>query len=345
VPARSSNSTTFRHGVLAFVAVAAALGLAACGGNAPPASVSATKPLNIAYLSFAVENSYDAPMLAAAQAVAVDNHASVKVFDAKNSPQTQYSQLLQAIKSGQFNGIILQPIVGTGLTRLVREAIAKGIKVVNLDQILGPDLSTDEPQVKGLSANVTFVPSRIGTQLGKLVVQACRSEDLNPCNVGYLYDVKAAALDIAISGAFNKAIAADPAVTVVAQGQSFFTPAAGLTAVQAMLANQPTLNVIVGSDQGIEGAARALAAAQLTSKVLLVGYGASAAALQGIATGAWFADVAQAPAREGNLAMQALIAALNAGKVSGAIDPVAGLPDQGVVTRANVSQFSAEWTG
>jgi ribose transport system substrate-binding protein len=345
VPARSSNGTTFRRGAITLVAVAAALGLAACGSNSPPSSVSAAKPLSIAYLSFAVENSYDAPMLAAAQAVADDNHASVKVFDAKNSPQTQYSQLRHAITSGQFNGIILQPIVGSELTSLVSEAIARGIKVVNLDQTLGRNLSTDEPQVNGLSANVTFVPSRIGTQLGKLVVQACQSAGLNPCNVGYLYDIKASALDAAISGAFDRAIAADAAVTVVAQGQSFFTPAAGLTAVLAMLQNQPTLNLIVGSDQGIEGAAQALAVAKLPTKVLLVGYGASAAALHGVATGAWFADVAQAPAREGSLAMQALIAALTTGKVSGGIDPVAGLPDEGVVTRTNVSQFSAEWTG
>lgn len=342
---RSSNGAAFRHSAAALVAVAAALGLAACGSNSPSASLSASKPLNIAYLSFAVENSYDAPMLAAAQAVANDNHANVRVFDAKNSQQTQYSQLQDAIKSGHFNGIILQPIVGTGLLSLVQEAIARGIKVVNMDQILGPDMSTDAPQVKGLAANVTFVPAKIGSQLGHLVVQACRSQNLDPCNVGYLYDVKASALDVAISGAFDNAIAADPAVTVVAEGQSFFTPSTGLTAVQAMLQNQPTLNVIVGSDQGIEGGAEALAVAKLTGKVLLVGYGASAAALQGIAAGAWYGDVAQAPAREGTLAMEALIAALSTGKVSGAIDPVAGLPDNGIVTGANVTQFTAEWTG
>lgn len=345
MPSRSSSGHPFRQGAAALVAVAAALGLAACGNNSASSSVAAAKPLNIAYLSFAVENSYDAPMLAAAQAVADDNHAGVKVFDAKNSPQKQYAQLREAIASGQFTGIILQPIVGTGLMALVQEAIAKGIKVVNMDQILGPDMSTDAPQVKGLAANVTFVPSKIGTQLGQLVMQACQSQDLNPCNVGYLYDIKASALDIAISAAFDKAIASDPAVKVVAQGQSFFTPATGATAVQAMLLSQPTLNLIVGSDQGIEGAAQALATAKLTSKVLLVGYGASAAALQGIAAGAWYGDVAQAPAREGSLAMQALIAALNTGRVSGGIDPVAGLPDNGLVTRANVSLFTAEWTG
>ena len=301
--------------------------------------------MNIAYLSFAVENSYDAPMLAAATTVADTEGATLKVFDANNSPQTQYSQLQDAINSGQYNGIIVQPIFGTGLISLVKQAIAKGIKVVNLDQILGPNLSTDQPQVKGLSANVTFIPTKIGTQLGQLVVQACQSKNLNPCNVGYLYDIKASALDVAISGAFDKAIKADPSVKVVAQGQSYFSPTTGLTAVQDMLQAQPKLNLIVGSDQGIEGGAEALASAHLTGKVILVGYGASAAALAGIASGAWYADVAQAPASEGRLAMQAMIAALKTGKVSGAINPVAGLPDNGVVTKANVGQFTAEWPG
>jgi ribose transport system substrate-binding protein len=326
---------------------ATGLALAACSSSSTTAASSSSsgKHLSIAYLSFAVENSYDAPMLAAAQAVAADNNATLKVFDANNSPQTQYSQLQDAINSGQYQGIIVQPIFGTGLTGLVSQAIGKGIKVVNMDQILGANLSTDKPQVSGLSANVAFVPTEIGTKLGNLVVQACKTKNLNPCNVGYLYDIKASALDVAIHGAFAKAIAADPSVKVVAQGQSFFSPTVGLTAVQNMLQANPSLNLIVGSDQGIEGGAQALTTAHKTGKVILVGYGASAAALQGVSSGAWFGDVAQAPASEGRLAVLAMVKALRDGKSSGGIDPVAGLPDNGIVTKANASQFTAEWPG
>jgi ribose transport system substrate-binding protein len=351
----SLRSLGRRGAVLAAVA-AAGVALAACGSSPSPSSGSSSAagsagsgssggPLNFAYLSFAVENSYDAPMLAAAQAVASDNHATLKVFDANNSPQTQFSQLQDVINSGQYNGIILQPIFGTGLTKLVQQAISKGIKVVNMDQILGPDLSTDRPQVTGLSANVAFVPTDIGTKLGTLVVQACKAGNLSPCTIGYLYDIKASALDVAIHGAFQKAIAADPAVKVVAEGQSFFSPTTGLTAVQNMLQAHPSLNLIVGSDQGIEGGAQAVQSAHRTGKVILVGYGASAAALAGVASGAWYADVAQAPASEGRLAVQALIQAVRTGKVSGGIDPVAQLPAGGVVTKANVHQFTAEWPG
>jgi len=339
-----------RSATVLVIAAAAGLALAACGSSGASPSSSASsgsggKTLSIAYLSFAVENSYDAPMLAAAQAVAADNNATLKVFDANNSPQTQFSQLQDVINSGQYQGIILQPIFGTGLISLVKQAISKGIKVVNLDQILGPDLGTDKPQVAGLSANVTFVPTEIGTKLGNLVVQACKSQNLSPCKVGYLYDIKASALDVAIHGAFAKAIAADPAVQVSAEGQSFFSPTVGLTAVQNMLQANPSLNLIVGSDQGIEGGAQALAAQHKTGKIILVGYGASAAALQGVASGAWYGDVAQAPASEGRLAVIAMIKALRDGKDIGGIDPVAGLPNQGVVTKANASQFTAEWPG
>jgi ribose transport system substrate-binding protein len=339
--AACSSSGNSSSGSGASSATAAASGGASASGGS---SANASKPVNIAYLSFAVENSYDAPMLAAAQTVASDQNATLKVFDANNSPQTQYSQLQDVINSGQYNGIIVQPIFGTGLTSLVKQAIAKGIKVVNMDQILGPNLATDAPQVPGLSANVAFVPTEIGTKLGQLVVQACASKNLNPCDVGYLFDIKASALDVAINGAFTKATAGSP-VKVVAQGQSFFTPTDGESAVQTLLQAQPNLDLIVGSDQGIEGGAIAIQTAHKTGKVLLVGYGASAAALQGIASGAWYADVAQAPASEGRLAVQALIKAVRDGVDGGAIDPVSLLPNNGIVTKANVSQFTAEWPG
>jgi ribose transport system substrate-binding protein len=361
VPSFPATRSLGRTAAVAAVAVAA-LALAACSSSssstssstattsaAPSAAAStsasaAPKAMNIAYLSFAVDNTYDAPMLAAAQAVASTDGAKLTVFDANNNPQTQFNQLQTAISSGQYNGIITQPIVSTGLVSLVQQAIAKGIKVVNMDQIMGPSLSTDAPQVTGLSANVTFVPTKIGTQLGQQVVAACASKNLNPCKIGYLYDIKASSLDEAIYGGFTTAIKGSP-VQVVTSGQSFFTPTTGETAVQQMLQAQPGLNLVVGSDQGIEGATVALQTAHLTGKVLLVGYGASSAAIAGVASGAWFSDVAQAPASEGRLAVAALVKALQSGTDSGAVDPVAGFPNGGIVTKATASEFTGEWPG
>jgi ribose transport system substrate-binding protein len=329
--------------------LATALTVAACGSSGDSTSSSssttkaaanANKPVRIAYLSFAVANSYDAPMLAAAQTVAKENNSTIKVFDANNDPKKQFAQLQTATSSGDYDAIIVQPIFGTGLITGVQDAISAGKKVVNMDQILGKDMSTDQPQVDGLSGNVVFVPTEIGTKLGKLVTQACSEKSLDPCKIGYLYDIKASALDVAIKKSFDEAVAGSP-VKIVAQGESFFTPALGLKAAQNMLQAHPDMNLIVGSDQGIEGAIQALG----KKKVILVGYGGSATGINGVAAGTWYGDVAQLPASEGRLATQAAIKAVRTGAKTGGQNPVADLPDQGVVTKANADQFTGEWPG
>ena len=59
----------------------------AVGGSAALAqSPSAGEPLDLAYLSFAVANSYDAPMQAAAEAAAAAGGAKLTIFDANNDP-------------------------------------------------------------------------------------------------------------------------------------------------------------------------------------------------------------------------------------------------------------------
>jgi ribose transport system substrate-binding protein len=327
-------------------ALAMALAVAACGGDDKTSSSGsggsgdAGKKVRIAYLSFAVANSYDAPMLAAAQDVAKKGNAEITVFDAKNDPKRQFAQLQNAASSGRFDGIIVQPIFGPGLVPGVQDAIGRKVAVVNMDQILGEDLSTSQPQVDGLSGNVVFVPTDIGTKLGKLTVQACAEKKLDPCNVGYLFSIKVSALDTAIRKAYDTAIEGSP-VKVVAEGESFFTPAKALAATQNMLQAEPGMAVIVGADQGIQGAEQALGG----KAVVLIGYGGSEAALKGVASGKWYGDVAQLPATEGRLAAEALIKAVRDGQKSGGIDPVADLPDAGVVTKGNVSQFKGEWPG
>jgi ribose transport system substrate-binding protein len=150
----SRSAGRHRSAGAALAVLAAALTVAACGSSDDSSSSStstpskaaanANKPVRIAYLSFAVANSYDAPMLAAAQTVAKGNNSTIKVFDANNDPKKQFAQLQTATSSGDYDAIIVQPIFGTGLITGV--------------QILGKDMSTDQPQVDGLSGNVVFVP-------------------------------------------------------------------------------------------------------------------------------------------------------------------------------------------
>jgi ribose transport system substrate-binding protein len=317
--------------------------------SAPIASVAApsaaAKTLELAYLSFAVANSYDAPMLGAAQASAAAGNAKLTVFDANLDPAQQTKQLQDAVASGKYDGIVLQPLYGAGLVTGAQDAIKAGIAIGNIDQILGADNTTANTQVPGQLVNVVFVPSELGRKIGELVVKACANT--SPCNVGYIYSVKAAALDTALRQAFDKATAVNPNIKVVAEGESFYTTALGLKASQDMLQAHPDLTVITGADQAITGAVQAVSDAGLKGKVQLVGYGGGAIAFQGIASGDRYGTVMQAPATEGRIGVQTFIDAIRSGTPAAGIDVLANLPDGGVVTKDNVQTFLplAEWPG
>jgi ribose transport system substrate-binding protein len=114
-----------------------------------------------------------------------------------------------------------------------------------------------------------------------------------------------------------------------------------------MLTAHPDINVIMGADQAITGALQAVDAAGVKGKVLLVGYGGGAVALQGIASGDRYGTVMQAPATEGRVGISNLIQAIRTGKATDGVDVLANLPDGGVVTKDNVQTFLplAEWPG
>jgi ribose transport system substrate-binding protein len=313
--------------------------------SAPPSAAAPEETLELAYISFAVANSYDAPMLAAAKAAATAGNANLTVFDGNLDPARQTQQLQDAIASGKYDGIVLQPVYGPALVPGAQEAIAAGIAIGNIDQILGSDNTTAESQVEGQLVNVVFVPSELGRKIGELVVEACA--DANPCNVGYIWSVKAAALDATLKESFDKATSVNPNIKVVAEGESFYTTPLGLKAAQDMLVAHRDLTVITGADQAITGAVQAVADAGVKDKVKLVGYGGGTIAFQGIASGERYGTVMQAPATEGGLGVAMFIEAIRTGVAAPGIDVLADLPDGGVVTKDNVEGFLTlgEWPG
>jgi ribose transport system substrate-binding protein len=343
---RQSQTVRFRRPLAIAAAATAALALAACSTPATDDGAAPTEEtLQIAYISFAVANTYDEPMLAAAQEVAAANNAEITVFDGNLDPATQGTLIEDVIASGQYDGMIVQPIYGPAIYDVVKEAIDAGITVVNIDQILGDDFTSGETQLEGLSANIVFVGSILGEKFGKETVAACASQNLDPCNVAYLHDLKTSAVSIALWDAFTEVTAGTP-VTVVAEGETFWNPAAAQTAVADILTANPDIDAIVTSDQGLQGAALAIeAAGQSLTDYLLVGYGGSVWGQEHVADGTVFADVLMAPATTGRLGMEALIDALRNGNNHGDVDPFADFPNDGVITKDTASQFTGEWAG
>jgi ABC-type sugar transport system substrate-binding protein len=113
-----------------------------------------------------------------------------------------------------------------------------------------------------------------------------------------------------------------------------------------MLATKPGIDVIVGSDQAITGALQAADEADLADgSIAMVGYGGGAVAVQGVQAGDRFATVMLVPGTEGRLVVEQLIAAIRTGQPAPGVDPVAQLPDEGIVRAANAAAFTPEWPG
>lgn len=342
---RQSRSTTLRRMATIGTVAAATVALAACTAPADGGGGGEEERLQIAYISFAVANTYDEPMLAEAQRVADENNAELTVFDGNLDPNLQVTLIQDVIASGQYDGMIVQPVYGPAIYDVVGEAIEAGITVVNIDQILGDDFTSGATQLEGLSANVVFVGSILGEKFGEQAVAACASQDLDPCNVAYLHDLKTSAVSIALWDAFQEVTAGTP-VTVVAEGETFWNPAAAQTAVADILTANSDIDAIVTSDQGLQGAALAIEAAGMSmSDFLLVGYGGSVWGQEHVADGSVFSDVLMAPATTGRLGMEAMIDALRNGNDRGDIDPFEDFPNNGVITQDTADQFTGEWAG
>jgi len=297
---------------------------------------------NVAYLSASSANTWLAASKVAMDAVAAANGITITEFDAQFNADLQTTQLQDAIASGQYQGLIVAALNGVGLLPDLQAAAANGTKIVGLNQIIGPALDTADPQDPAILASVLAPPLRSGQRLGELTLKAC--EGIDPCNVVYFYGIKGIPLDNALKQGFDEITAANPAITVVAEGEGqYLGPDVAMTAMQDIITATPEFDVVVGSDQAIQGVVLALSDAGKTAKV--IGLGGSAPALAGVADGTWFGDVMGAPATEGRLAMEAMVLALADGTAMGGVDPLTTLPDEGLVTLDNVGSFTAEWNG
>jgi ribose transport system substrate-binding protein len=225
--------------------------------------------------------------------------------------------------------------------------VAKGIKVVSMNNPLGPDMRTMDPQVEGQTANVMDASQyQRGVWLGELAVDACADKD--PCEVAYIAGSVALAGEQALIGGFREAIAAKPAIRLAAYVDAGdYTAEPGQRAAQNILQAHPDVRAIAGSgDQIIRGAAIAVRSAGRDGEVALIGLGGSKAGVQGVIDGSWYGTVANLPFSIGKASFDVLEKAFADPNLRGvAVNVSEELRLDPKITRANAADFRAEWDG
>lgn len=348
-----------RSVLLAATGAALALTVAACGGGGDssntatptdsPTSEAPTpdggEPLNatIAYLSASSANTWLQASKAAMTEVGAANGVEIVEFDAQFTPGEQSKQIQDVIASDNYDGIIIAGIDGAALIPDLEAAIDAGLPVVVLNQVIGESLDTAEPQFPGASASVMVPPLESGKLLGELTLKAC--EGVSPCNVVYFYGLKGTPIDTAVKLGWDEVTATNPDITVVAEAEGqYLGPDVALAAMQDVLQRTQDINVVTGPDQAMVGVQLALTDASIEG-IKIIGFGGSEVAIEAVKSGAWFGDLFGAPFTEGQLAMEAMIAALRDGTVTGGINPLADFPNGGLVTADNVADFTPQWAG
>jgi len=319
-------------------------GTAAPASTATPATTAKSEPLKVAYLSASSANTWLLSSLGEMEAIAAANNIEITEFDAQFDPSLQTSQFQDAIAAGIYDGVILVSINGIASAPDIAAAADAGMKVVLLNQLVGEDFTTSDPQVPGINASILAAPFENGRRMGELAVQACA--DTDPCDVVYIYGIKGIPLDTALRGGFDEVLASHPNMSVVAEGEGqYLGPEGGINATQDILQIAPDFNVLVGADQSVQGAEIVLKDEGKLGQVKLIGLGGSEPAITGITDGTWFGGVFGAPADEGRIAMDAMVTALTGGADVGGVDPLVNMPDNGMMTAGNVASFTAQWAG
>lgn len=296
--------------------------LTACSSASKSTTKASGHQLRVAVLVGGADNAYQAAGVTGIKEEAKKLNVAVTVFDGTFDSNKQYGQMQTVIGSGDYDAILINPVDGAGIVPLVQQAVAAHVIVGSWNQPIGTDLTTPQPTVDGVTAQVITPPAQSGFVGGGLVKKACKVAAVSVCQVAILNFKRGTTFDTAVDGGLYSAIKDDPSIKVVIHADTGATREGGLAAAQNILAGNPNINVMIGTSQSAVGALGAISNAKLSHKVYVIGQGLSIQGAQSIESGGLFGGTFLMPVDEGRLLLDQLVNAINKKPYEKAIDPV-----------------------
>jgi ribose transport system substrate-binding protein len=307
------------------------------------------KTYRVAFFAASSENGFNQAIYQGIVDKAAEmGNVETEIFNGEFNAEIQYNQLEDVATAGNFDAFIIAPNDTVGIATAVADVTAKGIPVATTLFPIGPDLTSLEPQVEGLTATVANPPALGATAQAEDVVAFCADKD--PCNVVIAIGQKIFPFDNLRLETFNTVLAEHSNIKVVATIEGNYDPNQSLTAMQDVLQANPDIDVVLSNaDQHLVGIEIALQDAGIpVEPIYMSGGGASQIAIDAIREGRWDVTLAYFPNSMGRLALEAVIAELKGEPHEVAIDmdkfgPVPTLINKEVLD-AN-PEFEGEWEG
>jgi ribose transport system substrate-binding protein len=295
-------------GVAAVATTVVAFG-ASASGAAPK------KTYNI-WVSYYNSSPYGIAQLKGAQAEAKAVGATVTAATPNNDPHLQQTQLQDAITTGKYQGMIIYALDGHGLAPTIKQAVAKGIKVVVGDYTLG---TLDQTKVlKPTPGLVSTIGQGLREQItgwGGLLKRACTVKvgKRQPCSVAVMYGLANYPTDAYRTGVLKKMFATGP-IKLQFLPPGNYDQATAQKVTLDYFQKKPDVDVFATfGDQMNAGADVAFKQLGLSpgKDFLEVGFGNTKQGVGWIKSGLWYGAGAYYPTSISKLCIKTLVDALN----------------------------------
>jgi ribose transport system substrate-binding protein len=307
-----------RVALLVGVAAVATTVVASTSGAAPK------KSYNI-WVSYYNSSPYGIAQMKGAQQQAKAMGVSVTVATPNNDPHLQQTQLQDAITTGKYQGMVIYALDGHGLTPTIKQAEAKGIKIVVGDYTLG---TLDQTKVlKPTPGLVSTVGQGLREQItgwGGLLKRACAAKvgQGKPCSVVAMYGLANYPTDAYRTGVLRKMFAKGP-IKLQWTPPGNYDQATAQKVTLDYFQKKPQVDVFATfGDQMNAGAD--VAFKQLGLKpgkdFLEVGFGNTKQGIGWIRSGLWYGAAAYYPTTISKISIKTLVDALNGKKVATTIN-------------------------
>jgi ribose transport system substrate-binding protein len=290
-------------------AAAATTGAPASSAAAPASAAGSGTRMAIFYYN---PSPYGIASVNGAKREAAKLGIQLDAFDGNNNPQTQTTQIQDAITTGKYKAFWVWGLDDIALTPTINKAISAGIKVACADYTWGS--LADQNTLKATSTCLTTVGQSVGaeaTNLEATMNAACtKAVGSKPCNIAFLPGLANYPSDTTRINAMTAYYKAHQNYTFTVMPPGNYDQTASQGIAQTFFTSHKNINVFATfGDQMAQGALTALKLVggyTPGQNIQIIGYGGAKEILDEVKAGTVYATLGLYPSSESTLGIQYL---------------------------------------
>lgn len=273
---------------------------------------------------------------------------TMTIIESNYSAETQFTQVQDAITSGNYDGFIIMSVDGSGMVPYVEQAAEANIPVAVDTSVVGPDTTTKEIQVKGIVASVTLPASLEGASYAGEIIKQCGD---TPCNVAVMLGSRGQTYDVALLQALKDTVKDQANIKIVAETEGGYASDPAYTAMRDVFLAHPEITMVVTyNDPMAKGVLQAADEGGIkvggADGLKLISSGGSQLAKDLILEGRMLSSEVGLPYTQGKLEAEGLLSALKGEPVAqAAVHTTFDAAPFPFLNASNAADFKPEWAG